>query len=319
MSRPVRIAVVSAFPLVLPGDIGDEEMLAAIVAHWRSRIAEVLPDAPDLIVLPEHGDRPWVRLEPVEHFPVDRIRRFTEFKGDRVRDALAEIAVAHRTRIAYSGYRLVDGSLRNSTQLVGIDGAVVATYDKNYLTIPEHGTRGVDYGASIPVFETDLGRIAMLICFDLNFVEAIPELERQRPELIVFSSAYHGGFVQQHWAYSTRAYLAASVYPPNTSGIVSPAGDAVATSTNYRHSAVATIDLDYAVVHIDRNMPAIRRAKQELGSGLLVHDPGRIGSLLLTAATPELRIDDILRDYGIQRLEDYLEESRRERARSLGE
>lgn len=320
MARPVTVSAVSAYPMALDPAMSDDELLAVIVANWSARIAAVLPDRPDIVVLPEHCDRPYAELDPVVHFPIPRIAEFTRYKGDRIRDVLADIARTHDTRIAYSGYRLDEaGELRNSTQLIGVDGDVCAVYDKNYLTIAEHEQRGVAYGARIPVFETDIGRVAMTICFDLNFDEGLRELAAQRPELILFSSAYHGGLMQRYWAYTAQSYFVGAVLPPNTSDVLNPVGERIAASTNYRFDVTTTVNLDYAVVHIDLNMPALRRAKRDLGPAIRIHDPGQVGVLLLTVESPDLTIDTVLRDYGIERATDYLDRSAARRRRALRE
>ncbi|TDE92785.1 carbon-nitrogen hydrolase family protein [Occultella glacieicola] len=306
MARHLTVSSVTSFPFVADPAIGHGKLLDDLIDHWTTRIATVLPDRPDLVVLPEHGDRPLAHWYPLQHFPIEQIAEFTVHKGDYLRDALAELAAANRTRIAYSGYRIDEaGRLRNSTQLIGIDGTVLGVYDKNYLTIPEHGTRGVSYGERMTVIETDIGRIAPVICFDLNFIPGLTELARLRPEIILFSSAYHGGFMQQYWAYTCRSWFVGSVWPQNPSSVVSPVGEVVASSTNYYPEVTTRINLDHAVVHIDENGRKFGDIKRKYGDGVRLHDPGQVGVVLLTAEREDLCVADVMAEFGLVDVDDY--------------
>lgn len=318
MARHLTVSAVAAYPMVAEPSITHRALLDRLITYWRDRIYTVLPDRPDLIVLPEHGDRPLAHWHPLQHFPIDQIAEFTAYKGDQLRDALSEIAIAQGTRIAYSGYR-IDGTgrLRNSTQLIGTDGAVVGTYDKNYLTIPEHRDRGVAYGEQMQVIETDIGRIAPTICFDLNFEQGLAELARQRPEVILFSSVYHGGFMQQYWAYTARSYFIGSVNPPNRCSVISPVGEVLASSTNYNAELTTRINLDYAVLHIDENHKRFPDVKRAYGPKVRIHDPGQVGFVLLTAESDDLRVADVMAEFGLVDMDNYFGRSIAERDTAL--
>lgn len=310
MARHLTVSSVSAYPFVADPSISHSRLLEELIGYWTTRIDVVLPDRPDLIVLPEHGDRPLAHWSPLKHFPIEQIAEFTEHKGDRLREALGEIAVANHTRIAYSGYRIDDdGWLRNSTQLIGPDATVLGSYDKNYLTIPEHASRGVSYGEQMQVIETDVGRIAPVICFDLNFEAGLAELAALRPEIILFSSAYHGGFMQQYWAYACRSYFIGSVYPPNPSSVISPVGQIVASSTNYYAEVTTRINLDYAVVHIDENSKRFGDVKRKYGPKVGIHDPGQVGFVLLTAESEDLTVAEVMAEFDLVDLDDYFTRS----------
>lgn len=318
MARHLTVSSVSAYPFVADPSISHQGLLDALIAFWRDRLAVALPDRPDLIVLPEHSDRPLAHWYPLKHFPIEQIAEFTAYKGDQLRDALSEIAIAQHTRIAYSGYRIDEaGRLRNSTQLIGTDGAVVGSYDKNYLTIPEHHDRGVAYGERMQVIETDIGRIAPVICYDLNFEQGLAELAPQRPEMILFSSAYHGGFMQQYWAYTCRSYFIGSVHPPNPSAVITPVGEVVASSTNYYPDVTTQINLDYAVVHIDENGKRFADVKRKYGPKVGIHDPGQVGFVLLTAESEDLSVGEVMAEFGLVDIDDYFGRSVAERDAAL--
>lgn len=310
MARRVRVSTVSGYPVQVPG-IGPEQMLEVVQERWRERLAVVLADEPDLVVLPEHGDRGIFSQDPYQNLPVEAVEEFTRFKGDKMVEFYGEIAREHGTHIAYSGYRIDDdGLLRNSTQIIGADGRVLGAYDKVHPTIAEHHQRKVVPGEGMKVVETPIGRISPLICYDLNFTESLPELAALKPEIITFGSAYHGGFMQQYWAYTAQSWFVGSVHPPNTSQIISPVGHEVATTVNYRFHVTTTINLDYKVLHIDENHLKFRRIKERFGPGVEILDPGRVGVVLLTSESDEFTVDDVMAEFQLADLDDYFARSR---------
>src|SRR5690606_27636859 len=124
---------------------------------------------------------------------------------------------------------------------------------------------------------------AFVICFDLNFEELRLKYQAAKPDLIVFPSMYHGGLMQEYWAYSCRAHFVSSVAPANLpSEIISPVGHTLAASTNYFDFTTATVNLDCRVVHLDGNWGKLRALKEKYGSQVTIFDPGRLGAVLLT-------------------------------------
>lgn len=313
MANLVTTACVSSAPVTLDSQLDHGRAVDQMIAHWRARLETVLPDQPDVVVLPEHCDRP---VGP--GYTRERQFEFLHDRGELVREFFADVASRHRTYLAYSAYRETpDGRAYNSTQLLGRDGSVLGTYDKNFLTIKENELAGLTYGTDLPVFELDFGRVAAVICFDLNFEELRARCETADPDLIVFSSAYHGGLMQSYWAYTCGAYFASAVYPPAPSGVVSPVGQQVASTTNYRHEVVTTLNLDYAVVHIDYNHHSFAALKNKYGRAVRIHDPGQIGSVLLSAESPGITITDIVKEFDLELLPDYFARVRAHRDKRI--
>lgn len=79
------------------------------------------------------------------------------------------------------------GVLFNSTVLAGPDG-VIGVYRKVHVGITEQviWSRGNEW----PVFDTPLGRIGMLICYDQAWPESCRELSLRGAELLVMSTAW---------------------------------------------------------------------------------------------------------------------------------
>jgi predicted amidohydrolase len=79
------------------------------------------------------------------------------------------------------------GVVFNSTVLAG-PGGIVGTYRKVHVGITEQviWSRGQDW----PVYDTPLGRIGMLICYDQAWPESCRELTLRGAELLVMSTAW---------------------------------------------------------------------------------------------------------------------------------
>lgn len=101
-------------------------------------------------------------------------------------NAMIELARTKNALIATGFCERDAGKLYNSSALVGPKG-IIGTYRKLHLFLNEKklfsaGNQG------LPVFETDLGKIGMLICFDWMFPEAWRKLALKGAQLIAHPS-----------------------------------------------------------------------------------------------------------------------------------
>jgi predicted amidohydrolase len=297
LANYVKISTIGPRPLAEnpgPGQAAVDRMLA----FWKGKLAQVLPDRPDLIVLPEASDR-----YPV-HSMAERLAYYRA-RGNQVRDLFGDIARKHRCHIAYSAAReMPDGTWRNSTQVIGRDGQVLGIYNKNHLVITETTEGGILCGRDAPLIECDFGRVGCAICFDLNFDEIRLKYVRARPDLILFSSMYHGGLMQGYWAYSCRAHVVTSI-AGLPSAILSPVGNVLASTTNYFDFVTTTVNLDCQVVHLDFNWEKLKAMKAQYGPKVSIYDPGYLGAVLIASESDEMTIDDLIETYEIERLDDY--------------
>lgn len=302
MARYVKLSALGPGPHIIDTGLDYESATEDMISHWKRQFDQVLPDKPDLIVTPEACDR-----SPA--YPLDRRIEYYKVRGNRVRDFMAETARKNNCYIAYSAAReMPDGSFRNSTQVIDRKGNIAGIYDKNHLVIEENTKAGIAYGTQAPLIECDFGKIACVICFDLNFDELRLKYARSKPELIVFSSMYHGGLMQSYWAYSLRSHFIGAI-PASPCSIISPVGEKIATSTNYYQYVTDTINLDSKVIHLDHNMEKITAAKKKYGSAFKVSDPGYLGAVLISSETFDMTIDDFVSEFEFELLDDYFERS----------
>ncbi|NSW92050.1 MAG: carbon-nitrogen hydrolase family protein [Firmicutes bacterium] len=302
MARYVTISALGPKPYLLDLDLDYNTAVERMIDHWNRQFSDVLPDKPDIIITHEACDR-----SPL--YSMERRLEYYKVRGNRVRDFMREIASVHNCYIAYSAAReMADGTWRNSTQIIDRNGNIAGIYNKNHVVITETTKGGILCGKDAPIIECDFGRIACAICFDLNFEELRQKYEKEKPDLIVFSSMYHGGFMQNYWAYSCRAHFAGAVSGlPCT--IISPVGELIASSTNYFSFVTATVNLDCKVIHLDWNWDKLRAAKQKYGSKFKISDPGFLGAVLISSESDDFSIDDIVKEFEFELLDDYFARS----------
>ncbi len=313
MSRPIRALALAPHKFYGEPNMSVAAAFEAVMRYWDEHLADAFALKPDLIVLPEACDRP-------NAFSRSKCFEYYAYRQNRLRDHLLELAVAHHTHIAYSAIRaLPDGTFRNSTQCLSRSGQIDGIYDKNYLVPSEYTQSGIGYGQEAPVFQTDIGRVSCLICFDIHY-DVRKEYERSRPELIAFSSNHHGGLLEAYWAYATQAYFVASVpVEHGCASILNPVGKVLAQST-YRSPTLcfADIDLDYRVLHWDENWNKLMKAQRELGPNLHICEPdAHLGLLMITCSGNQFTVEDVMQKYELETWDSYYRRSVEARERGL--
>lgn len=299
MSQPIKVSVLCA---PLPAVEGRCDAHECVSDYWREQFALVLPNEPDLIVLPELCDQP-AGMSWQDYFV------FIEQHGSQIAAFFADFAAQHRVLLTYpTAHPGPHGGWLNSIKLLDRRGVLLGKFDKRFPTISELDA-GFVPGTRCEPIECELGRVGGLICFDLNFNELRGELVQDRLDLVLFCSQFHGGLLLPQWAYECGTHLVAAV--ANLPGAVfSPLGETLATTTNYHPYQTAAINLDCRTVHLDYHREKLVLLKQKYGPRATVHDPGLIGSVLVTSNDAHRTADDLLREFDIEPTQQYFERSR---------
>ena len=322
MARYAKITVMTQQQLRYPYEneypnkkADPEELMQLMMPHLEENLKEALYDQPDLIVLPEACDR-------FSMMPIDERHRYYRYRGDKILDFYREQAIKNHCYIAYSACRCVpedtEYPFRNSTQIIGRNGEVVGIYDKNHLVPAELDEGLIGYGTEAPVFELDFGRVGCAICFDLNYDELLMRYAAQKPELMIFSSMYHGGTVQEKWALTCRSYFAASICNKD-SRILNPLGQQINYAPQYIFHATQRINLDYALLHLDHNHTfapdagKLNAAKRKYGDKLKTYPHDNLGYLMITYEDTDRTAMDIVREFDMMLLDDYFNNCRAHR------
>jgi hypothetical protein len=219
---------------------------------------------------------------------------------------------------------VTDGTLHNSSVLIGRSGEIAGVYHKNFLT---HGEldAGIIPGTEAPVFETDFGRVGLCICFDLNYWEVGSALRDNRAELVIWSSMWDGARMLARWAIEFGFSMGA-VYS-NRSTVVDLVGrELVSLSrqvydlTNGRAAPLVTttIDMDRRALHHDYNLGRLEALYEKYGptaayAEWLPHEC----LLILGSQTPGKSTDDLIAEFGLEPMREYAARARRDRLRAL--
>ncbi len=300
MARRIRASAVSSDFINLDPAERDERNVELVRDYIAGLLAAVLPDSPDLVVLPEVCDRP-------DNFEMPRRIPYYERRGALMLDFISETARRHRCWIVYPTERRdASGAWRNSAYLVDRDGAIAGIYDKMFVTPSQMHEEGFSCATETPLFTTDFGTVGMAICFDLNFPALLEAYCRLRPDLLVFPSHFHGSFLAEYWARSTRAWLVGAI-ARHDCFVVSPAGRTVAASGPGRRFLSETINLDRCLVHCDwEELGRLDTLKRSNGPGVLVADAGSDGTFLVTSERDGATAVEMARAAGLELLDDHV-------------
>lgn len=135
----------------------------------------------------------------------------------------------------------------NTAVLIGPDGELVGQYRKVCLPRDEVA-RGVMAGHEYPVFETRLGRVGMMVCYDGFFPEVARGLTANGAEVIAWPVWGCNPELAAARAAENGVYLVSSTYEPQSSNwmktaVWDPTGAALAEAQEWGDLALAEVDL----------------------------------------------------------------------------
>ena len=165
-SYPVRICVVQYLMRKISSF---EEM-----AHQCEYFVDVASDAnSDFVVFPEIFTTQLMSFLN-EPSPSQAVRKMTEFTPQYI-EMFMNLAVRYNVNIIGGSHFVVeeDEEIYNISYLFRRDGSIEKQY-KIHITPNERKWWGISAGDAVRVFDTDCGKIAIQICYDIEF----PELAR---------------------------------------------------------------------------------------------------------------------------------------------
>lgn len=297
MSRFLTIASISYAPPSGP----DEEVVPQVHQDLKDLVGRcAAATRPDLIVLPEMICRNFA--EKVPGGPTARL--------------LASLAKKYHCYLTAPVRQEERGRIYNVLALLDRGGKVAGIYRKYIPVFPEfdHGTCP---GPGAVLVQTEFGPVGCAICFDLNFSELREEYKKLKPRLLLFSSMYHGGLVQNWWALDLRAFFVGSVYRGTPCSIIDPQGTTLEESNNYQPWASARINLDYEVIHLDKNQAHYGKIHRKYGDEVRIATAGKVGTSVLYSETAERTARQVVEEFGLVPLDEYFDWSRQLRQQHL--
>jgi len=309
-----REIAVSVIGLDRPSFPPVAESVPKVVKYWTDAMDGEIGNRPDLIVLPEGCDLVSTKDGAAK-------ARWIRLRGTAVLEAMKAYAAQHRCYVVYSSDReRSDGRFANSSQLIDRKGEVIACYDKMFPTVGETGNADCPIvpGTEAVVAETDFGRVGFAICFDLNFDELKRKYAEKRPDIICFSSYFDGDFLQRSWARDCQAYvLGATCANWLEKQVVDPAGGVMRCENYYQPTFTVRVNTNCKVLHLDYNRAKFPAIVKKYGSRISIRNAGRVGTVTLASNDPDLPVEEVIREFALETLDDYLARSRRARESAL--
>jgi N-carbamoylputrescine amidase len=178
-------------------------------------------------------------------------------------DAIGKIAKKHGVYIVAPIFeRHASGKFYNTAPLIGPDGVIIGKYSKTHVPPRPEEKFYFSPGSEYPVFNTDIGKIGTLICYDREFPEPFRVLSLKGAEIVVvpsvifprdkakypdgwvmvnraraYDSGVFGVFVNRGGKESGKEYFGNSM-------IVNPSGKVLAQAGFEECVITASIDLD---------------------------------------------------------------------------
>jgi predicted amidohydrolase len=263
-----------------------------------------LEQRPDLVCLPEAFHDVGVS-QPLQETAEPLLTGPTiEAVACRARQAQCYVVCPIHTRNGEETDRVY-----NSAVLLDRSGQIAGVYHKrcpvtsaaNYTQMEE----GITPGSGVPVFDLDFGRVGIQICFDIGFAENWQTLAEQGARLVLWPSAYDGGFPLRCYAYQHHYWVVSSTRT-GRSRIIDPCGEILNETSDTLPIIVRDINLDYVVAHWDWNMAIPDRIRARYGDRVEIRqwDPGS-AHFVVEPRDPDLTCAQLQDEFGFESTTQY--------------
>ena len=227
-------------------------------------------------------------------------------------EAYRTFARENRCTVAGASRTISPEGPRQSIVFYGPDGERLGIYHKMFPTIPAIKAGTIPGDGAVAV-DTPAGRLGGLLCYDLNFDELRDQYVKLAPQILCFSSYYHGGTVMANWAFRTGAFLVGAIKDIG-SEIYDPLGRRINATTYYHRIARARINIDYVVCFGAERYPEIMR---KYGKKVLIDHDSPSARGIVYSCTDEFTAQDIAAEFGLTPVQELLRESRELRKKVL--
>lgn len=155
---------------------------------------------------------------------------------------LGEVARQKHSYIVAGIFEREGPAIYNTAVLIDRAGNVAGKYRKVYLPREEVEV-GLTPGSDFPVFQTDFGKVGLMVCWDLQYTDPARALVLGGAELILLPIWGGDTAIGKARAIENHVFLASSGYDYPTY-IMDPMGEIVSEARNRGEVARATIDLN---------------------------------------------------------------------------
>lgn len=288
MSHPVNVA---AIHFRMPNE---NDARTQVLRDLRSDLATLEGSGIDLVVTCEGVESRGQSLAQAES---------VDSPGE-ILSIYRDFARANGAVVAGSIKLAEDGLVYNAVVLALPSGELRPLYRKRFLT-PTEVERGLSPGRTLEALEAGGMRLAAAICFDLNFIDTVPDYRALAPDFLLFASMFEGGFLQQYWAYTARCFFV-SACKDYRSRIIDPLGRTLASTIDYTRIVRARVNTDRFVMHLDQNLPKFPDLYRQYRDAIDIDISAELGTAVLYSRTEEISAPEIAAAAGLTGIDEYL-------------
>jgi len=230
----------------------------------------------DAALFPEFFNAPLMGLED-HQTSLDAVRALAGYSTEII-DAMSKLAVSYNINIVAGSVPVIDdGDLYNQAYLCRRDGSI-ETQRKIHPTPGEKRDWIMHGGDKLNVFDTDFGRIGILICYDIEFPELARLLSEQEIQILFvpFWTDTKTGYLRVRYCAQARAIenecyvaIAGSVgnLPMVDNAVIQYAQSAVFSPSDFSfpHDAImaeATPNTEMTLI-VDLDLERLKKLKDE--------------------------------------------------------
>ena len=192
----------------------------------------------------------------------------------------------------------------NTVVLIGRKGEIVGSYRKVFVFWGENLSPSQD---GVKYFETDIGRICILTCFDINFPELWQCADDLGAEIVFWPSAYGGGMPLNAFAELYHYYIV----PVGAGNIIDVTGKEMVYQNPREQHFIATLDLDRVFIHDNYTQEKVQKMLLDYKGKVEIEQRYNMEAwTLIRSVDSTVSVRQLCQKYQIETLRQYQHRSR---------
>lgn len=270
------------------------------VQAMLGRMQSVAASKPDLICLPEL----FAQIQITDNS--ENVKRTADRSQKDIVEPIAAFAREHSCNIVCPVYVVDKDKIYNSALVIDRTGKIIGRYDKIHTTANEMSL-GVSPGAADQkLIETDIGRLGIQICYDIEWQDGWENLRKQGAEIIVWPSAFGGGKMVMAKAWENRCTVISST-GSGLSRICDCTGEVSAITSRWNYTALAKVNLERAFLHTWPSVHKFPAIESKYGRKIQITTMAEEEWSILESLSPEVKVQDILAEFALETRDSQLE------------
>ena len=293
MPRKVRVATIAQARRGGPTIAANKKQICELIEQAASA-------GPDIICLPE-----TFMLSNVVYKDLADV---AEPLPGPTTEMVARYAAQHRCYIICPLIAIHGDKYMNDAVLIDRRGQIAGVYSKIYPVVSGSEFRelekGITPGSEATVFDTDFGRIGILICFDVNWPGPWAEMKRQGAEIVFWPSGAEGGKLLNIHAWNNHYYVVSSVTTRHAR-VIDIMGEVLVETGRQDPVAAYTIDLDVGLFSAAFNETQIRLIRKKYREDVTIRSLHVENFFTLESNREGLSLADLVEEFSLELADDY--------------